>query len=117
MHQQTKRALDRIKKTGFADRVLRLGEDPNELYELCDQLLLELSPCGPVQEECLLSIAGPLWRKSHPYSEAQETRPNNPLGQALEICNVNAELDAQINQAIKQMLALKQMQNANTFVR
>ncbi len=79
MRQRTKRALDRIKQRNFAKRVLMSGEDENELYELCDQLLLEFSPCGPVQEECVLSIAAPLWRKLHPQAARVTVRSSRPF--------------------------------------
>jgi hypothetical protein len=156
MHQQTKRALDRIIKSEFSVRVLLPDEDPNEFHELCDQLLLEFSPCGPAQEECLRSIAAPLWRKLHPrmqqeklvskenrrisLSEAMEiyraqesgisakerqAENNNDLrqedagadvgpptlhpGALRERRRIDAELDAKVVQAIKQMITLKQI--------
>ncbi len=161
MRQRTKRALDRIKQRNFAKRVLMSGEDANELYELCEQLLLEFSPCGPVQEECVLSIAAPLWRKLHPQAARVTVRSSSSttgkrfnLTEALrehdrkekaekegiilpeepqegdeirieppkldpessrETNQITAALDAQITQAIKQMIALKQTKNASTF--
>jgi hypothetical protein len=162
MHHPTKRAVDRLKRIGFAEQVLLEGEDPNEFYDLCDGLLLEFSPCGPAQEECFRSIAKPLWRKLHPHAPIIVHRKYIPVAHAMTLYRlaqngitveealeeagigralngadesahqaaaqsdpqalkrqreIAAELDAEISQAIKQMLQLKQMNNAVALTR
>ncbi len=63
MYQQTKRALDRLKQSGIAERVVMPGEDQEQFYQLCDDLLLELAPRGRLQEEYVRRIAELLWKK------------------------------------------------------
>jgi hypothetical protein len=66
MHQQTKRALDRLKQSGIAERVVMPDEDTEQFFQLCDDLLLELAPRGRLQEEYVRRIAELLWKKQQP---------------------------------------------------
>ncbi len=81
MYQQTKRALDRLKQSGIAERVVMPGEDPEQFYQLCDDLLLELTPRGRLQEEYVRRIAELLWKKQQLRMKLADEAKHDPRSQ------------------------------------
>jgi hypothetical protein len=63
MSDRRYRKLNALKHGGFSGVELLPWEDPNEYEELCARLMEEHQPDGPLQEECVKSIASYMWRK------------------------------------------------------